>query len=88
MTVRVVRVFSFRCNFWYCLKLIKHFLSMKNLVHALNDVNFQIDEGEIFGIVGFSGVYTIKDKRADSEEMPSCGRLWRIAGRIVRVRST
>ena len=68
--------------------ITKHFLTKKNSVHALNDVSFQIDDGEIFGIVGFSGVYTIKDKRADSEEMPSCGRLWRIAGRIVRVRST
>ena len=35
--------------------ITKHFLTKKNSVHVLNDVNFQIDEGEIFGIVGFSG---------------------------------
>ena len=35
--------------------ITKHFLTKKNSVHALNDVSFQNDEGEIFGIVGFSG---------------------------------
>ena len=35
--------------------ITKHFLTKKNSVLALNDVSFQFDVGEIFGIVGFSG---------------------------------
>ncbi len=37
-------------------QISKSFISKNNSVHALNDISLEIDSGEVFGIVGKSGV--------------------------------
>ena len=56
--------------------ITKHFLTKKNSVHALNDVSFQITDGEIFGIVGFSGAgKSTLVRMINGLEKPSSGQV-------------
>lgn len=57
--------------------LNKSFLLDKTVIHAVNDVSFSVDEGEVFGLIGLSGAGKSTLVRClNLLERPDSGEVW------------